>query len=304
MADNTAQNINQAAQNTIAGMNAVASTIGSKKDMERQAKYNKESMDYANRINRQNYEQQLADTYEMKLNEQRFQKQGLINAGLNPSWNESAGVSSVGAEIGASSALPVEAGHPAQKGIEAFIATRSMFLQNQLMEAQAAKTAQEAKSVKLANEETEDERNSIQLTQFLMLGDKATIDDDGTIWVNYGDNEDSTIRVDQLPKTKRGYEALNSFRQYERNKYVSQSEEDKALLEDMVSKMQIVDKDVLKALSNMPTEVIRELRAKNSAQEMENEIVGASKDVWRQLEDKPDIIKFLASAFYTFITKK
>ena len=74
-----------------------------------------------------------------------------------------------------------------------------------------------------------------------------------------------------MPKTKRGYEALNSFRQYERNKYVSQSEEDKALLEDMVSKMQIVDKDVLKALSNMPTEVIRELRAKNTAQEMENE---------------------------------
>ena len=169
MSDNTAQNINQAAQNTIAGMNAVASTIGSKKDMERQAKYNKESMDYANRINRQNYEQQLADTYEMKLNEQRFQKQGLINAGLNPSWNESAGVSSVGSEIGSSTAMPVESGHPVQKGIEAFIATRSMFLQNQLMEAQAAKTAQEAKSVKLANEETEDERNSIQLTQFLFL---------------------------------------------------------------------------------------------------------------------------------------
>lgn len=301
MAD-ISENISQGAQNTIAGMNAVASTIGSKKDMERQAQYNKESMDYANSINVQNYERQLKDTYEMKLNEQRFQKQGLINAGLNPSWNEASGVVSTGAEIGASSSMPVEASHPYQRGMEAFMMTRQMFLQNQLLEAQAVKTAQEAKSVELANQGTEDANN---VSTYYTKND--TIEENGVLLVKFGD--DDYVPADQYPKTKQGMECLNQFRKVQAENYEYHSLQTKSELDNMVSRLQLNDSAVLRALTSMPEAMYNQIRASTNKTLVEKEILENEKYFIRNLDDASinsweDMRKFLVSALYTFFGKK
>lgn len=293
----------------MASMNATAANIGTRKQMERAQKNSLELMEKQQEYYDKNYERAKKDAYEredfLNANSKRIEVDAMRKAGLNPAWNESSGIvsQSVGSADGA---MPTPSYYhseaPEVSGINAFNQTAMMAKQIQLLDAQIKSVNEDTRGKSLANNATEDENNTVQLTQYLMLGDKADIDDDGQIWVDFGNGQ--TIRADQLPKTKKGYEALNSFNTYRRNKYVTQTEEDKALLDDIVSKLQVNDDDVLKALSSMPTEVIRELKAKNTMQEMENEITSASKDVWRSLEDKPAIIKFLASAFYTFVTKK
>ena len=314
--------------------NSVVQPISVKRQQKRNQKYaqdnakleadlqmqnNLKTMEQQQAYNVKNYEQQRDDNYAREdyllANQKSLEVQSLRNAGLNPAL---AGISGGGFQPGASvGGASIDSASGGADGIgvsspsygspftgvdigDAMERSLKAVEELKILKEEARKRKEEADSLELQNQSTKEEND---WSSFSLL-DHLEQDASGRFYTT-DENGDKKYLKDlgkNMPRTKAGVLAMNTFHKLLSDSAHYLSSENRDFLDSMVSGLQITDEKVLESLKNMPNELIRELRAKNSFTELETEIKGAEKYFWKKAESLDnDVVKFLASAFLTFL---
>ena len=248
----------------------------------------------------------------MLANQKKLEVQALRDAGLNPALAGGTSGFQAGASVGSASmdapsggADGVGVSSPSYgspfSGIDIGDATEKSLKAVQelkILKEEARKRKEEADAIELQNQSTREEND---WSSFSLL-DHLEQDSDGNFYTkDENGNRKPLILSKEMPKTKAGIFAMNTFHKMLSDSSHYLSSENKNFLDAMVCGLQITDENVLEAMKNMPNELIRELRSKNSLTELETEIRGAEKYFWKKAESLDnDVVKFLASAFLTF----
>lgn len=285
-----------------------------------QLENNLKTMEQQQAYNVKNYEQQRDDNYAREdyllANQKKIEVQALRDAGLNPAL---AGISGGGFQPGASvGGASIDSPSGGADGVsvhspsygspftgisigDAVKGSLEFAEQLKILKAEARKRKAEADDAEM-NAKGHQEQNDF--AQFSML-DNLENDEKGF----YTISEDGQKRyLRGMPTTLEGIHALQTFQKLRAEGAEYQSREVKNQLDKMVSRLQITDPDILSALSQMPTEVYKNLKSKTSLQDVQNALTSVEKDVkenekafWTELGKLDnDAVKFLASAIYTF----
>ena len=288
-----------------------------KLESELQLNNNLKTMEQQQAYNVKNYEQQRDDAYAREdyllANQKKLEVQALRNAGLNPSLAGGTSGYQAGASVGSSS---IDAPSGGADGIgvsspsygspftgvdigQAMESSMKAMEELKILKEEARKRKEEADALEMQNQGTREEND---WSSFSLI-DHLEQDADGYFYTK--DENGNRKRLIDLgknaPTTKAGVLAMNTFHKMLADSAHYLSSENRNFLDAMVSGLQISDDRVLESLKNMPNELIRELRSKNSLTELETEIKGAEKYFWKKAESMDnDVVKFLASAFLTF----
>ena len=312
--------------------NSIVQPISQKRQQKRNQKYaqenakleselqlnnNLKTMAQQQAYNVRNYEMERDDSYAREdyllSNQKKLEVQALRDAGLNPSLAGGTAGFSSGASVG-SSAISAPSGGADGIGVsspsygspftgldlgDAMEKSLKAAEELKILKEESRKRKEEADALEMQNEGTREEND---YSQYSMLN-KLQMRADGTFYSvdENGDSHDIDVSARPMPKTKAGIFAMNTFHKMLAESAHYLSSENRDFLDAMVSGLQITDDNVLESLRNMPNELIRELRSKNSLTELETEIKGAEKYFWKKAESMDsDVVKFLASAFLTF----
>lgn len=289
--------------------NNVVGAISNKRQQKRNQEYTERNMQLQHEYNMKEYEKQKNDAYAredwLNENSERIKQNARTSAGINGAWLEgqtgfsTSSVDSGGNLGGVTPNTPNNAPLLTAKGLnDSYIAAMQLRETMENNRVQRDKIKAETDAINRENKGNAEADN----LQDLLAQKSVSVGEDGLFY--YENDMGEKERLDVAPRTQKGAEYVNKFREMLKNEHVFLSQSTKADLDNMVNRSQIKDTSVLKALSKMPNELWRELKTKNDYQSIENEVSEFFKSTTEKINNNPttenQIIKTISGLAWTF----
>lgn len=289
--------------------NNVVGAISNRRQQKRNQEYTERNMQLQHEYNMAEYEKQKNDSYAredyLNANSERIKQQARIDAGINGAWHDgqtgfsASSVDSGGNLGGVTPQTPSNQPLLTAKGLnDAYISAMQLRETMENNKVQREKIKAETDAIRRENKGNAEADN----LQDLLAQKSVSVGEDGLFY--YQNEIGEKERLDVAPRTQKGAEYVNKFREMLKNERVFLSQSTKADLDNMVNRAQIKDDSTLKALASMPNELWRELKTKNDYQSIETEVAeffkGTIEDINKNPNAQNNIIKTISSLVWTF----